>query len=104
MQSSEDWPRAGLIGWRPMSERLAVDEPAGLFEFLASRLAGWHRNTLRERLRAGCVRVNGETVTRRDHALLAGDEVEVVRREEGQSENPCHVGARQSKLLGQLFN
>jgi len=75
-----------------MSERLAVDEPAGLFEFLASRLAGWHRNTLRKRLRAGCVRVNGETVTRRDHTLLAGDEVEVVGREEGQAEPSASRG------------
>ena len=68
-----------------MSERLDVAEPAGLFEFLASRLTGWNRNTLRERLRAGCVRVNGETVTRSKHALLAGDEVEVLGREQGQA-------------------
>ena len=67
-----------------MSERLAVDEPAGLFEFLASRLADWNRNTLRSRLRAGCVLVNGETVTRSDHALAAGDRVEVVARDEGR--------------------
>ena len=56
-----------------MSERLAVDEPVALFEFLASKLEGWHRNTLRERLRQGCVLVNDETTTRRDHALETGD-------------------------------
>ena len=75
-----------------MSERLGVREPAGLFEFLTSHLAGWHRNTLRERLRSGCVRVNGETVKRRDHALVAGDQVEVVGREEGRSERGAPPG------------
>lgn len=67
-----------------MSERLAVDEPVALFEFLASRLEGWHRNTLRERLRQGCVLVNDETTTRRDHALKRGDVVEVVARGHGR--------------------
>jgi len=67
-----------------MGERLTVDEPAQLFEFLARRLEGWHRNTLRQRLREGCVRVNGETVTRRDHPLQTRDAVEVVARDEGE--------------------
>jgi 23S rRNA pseudouridine1911/1915/1917 synthase len=49
-----------------MSERLAVAEPARLFDFLASRLADWKRNTLRQRLREGCVLVNGQAVTRGD--------------------------------------
>jgi len=61
-----------------MSERLAVDASVRLFPFLAERLATWRKNTLRERIRTGCVRVNGATVKRGDHALDAGDEVEVV--------------------------
>lgn len=71
-----------------MSERLEVTHPAGLFEFLAARLSGWHRNTLRERLRAGCVRVNGQAVMRGDHALSAGDRVEVAARGEVPSSPP----------------
>jgi len=75
-----------------MSERLAVEEPAELFRFLASRLAGWHRNTLRERLRAGCVQVNGEAVTRSNHALRAGDEVQVVAHAQGRRQTQMRAG------------
>lgn len=66
-----------------MSERLRADGPAPLLEFLALRLPGWSKNTLRQRLDLGCVQVNGTTVTRRDHALCPGDEVTVVARGEG---------------------
>jgi 23S rRNA pseudouridine1911/1915/1917 synthase len=66
-----------------MSEHLNVSEPEPLFAFLASRLEGWGRNTLRDRLRAGCVQVNGEVVRRGDHPLAAGDEVAVVARNAG---------------------
>ena len=79
-----------------MGERLAVDEPGVLLEFLATRLDGWKRNTLRERLRGGCVRVNGETVRRGDHALDQGDEVEVVGRGEGR---PARTAPRGLKVL-----
>jgi len=68
-----------------MSERWVVDEPAELFAFLVERLPGWGRNTLRERLREGCVRVGGEPVRRGGHRLSAGDEVEVVGRAEGRA-------------------
>ena len=61
-----------------MAERLQVDDPAPLFEFLKQRLPTWNRNTLRERLRSGCVLVNGTTTTRREHGLTAGDRVDVV--------------------------
>ena len=80
-----------------MSERLVVSEAAGLFEFLASSLSSWNRNTLRERLRAGCVQVNGQTVRRAAHALVAGDQVEVLARGEGR------VEARASHGLERIF-
>jgi 23S rRNA pseudouridine1911/1915/1917 synthase len=67
-----------------MSEHLSVDAPTELFQFLAAQLDSWNRNTLRARLKAGCVRVNGETVTRNNHTLAAGDRVEVVARDEGR--------------------
>ena len=75
-----------------MSERLTVDQPGALFEFLAGALSGWHRNTLRERLRAGCVRVNGEAVTRRDHPLAQGDSVEVLAQGDGQRQPEGPLG------------
>jgi len=61
-----------------VSERLRVDRPGPLLEQLAEHLPGWHKRTLRQRLKLGCVRVNGAVVTRANRALDAGDEVEVL--------------------------
>ncbi|MFT7617967.1 MAG: 23S rRNA pseudouridine1911/1915/1917 synthase [Planctomycetota bacterium] len=61
-----------------MSERLHVEEPEQLLSFLRSRLEGWTVRTLKKRLRFGCILVNGERATRHDHALVAGDQVEVA--------------------------
>ena len=60
-----------------MSEKYVVQEAAGLLTFLHSRLKGWSRNTVKQRLQAGCVHVNGASVARHDHALRVGDVVEV---------------------------
>lgn len=61
-----------------MSERLRAERDGPLLELLSERLAGWHKRTLRRRLKLGCVRVNGAAVSRADHALVAGDEVAVL--------------------------
>ena len=61
-----------------MSSRLTADRPAGLLDFLTAELQGWSRATIKQRLRAGCVVVNGEPVSRPDHLLAAGDQVEVL--------------------------
>ena len=61
-----------------MSEKLVVREAAGLLAFLHAQLRGWSRNTVKQRLQAGCVRVNGIPATRHDHPLAAGDIVEVA--------------------------
>ena len=58
-----------------MSEKLQVKEVAGLRAFLQARLQDWSRNTIKHRLQTGCVSVNGEPVTRHDHALKVGDVV-----------------------------
>ncbi len=63
-----------------MTERLAVETPGPLLAFLEQRLAGWGRNTLKQRLRLGCVLVNGTAATRHDQPLRPGDAVEVVAR------------------------
>ncbi len=60
-----------------VSERLDVAADGPLLVFLRERLDGWRVKTLKARLRQGCIEVNGECVTRHDHALRAGDRVEV---------------------------
>ncbi|MBL9077164.1 MAG: RluA family pseudouridine synthase [Planctomycetes bacterium] len=61
-----------------MADRFVAAAAGPLFEQLARHFADWKRNTLRERLRLGCVTVNGAAVWRHDHALQAGDVVEVL--------------------------
>jgi 23S rRNA pseudouridine1911/1915/1917 synthase len=79
-----------------VSERLQTDAPAPLLAFLAARLSGWSKNTLRQRLALGCVRVNGTVVKRGDHLLAAGDEVTVAARD--GAERPV-----ESARFGTLF-
>jgi 23S rRNA pseudouridine1911/1915/1917 synthase len=54
---------------------------------LRRRLSSWKRKTLEQRLMAGCVRVNGEVVTRND-LLAAGDEVVVAGADEAAGPRP----------------
>ncbi len=58
-----------------MSERLAILDPGALLPTLQQRLQTWRTSTLRERLRAGAVEVNGVSVQRADHPLKPGDKV-----------------------------
>ncbi len=60
-----------------MSERLLVAHSARLIEFLRRALPTWKRKTLEQRMREGCIRVNG-VVTARNDPLAVGDEVEVL--------------------------
>ncbi|MBK7643365.1 MAG: RluA family pseudouridine synthase [Planctomycetes bacterium] len=56
-------------------EELTVDEPGRLLDFLRASLTGWKRKTLEQRVREGCVEVNGAVVVRPHHVLGAGDRV-----------------------------
>ncbi len=60
-----------------MSDRLQVSEATDLLLFLFTQLKGWTRNKIKQRLKAGCVFVNGQPITQYDHQLKAGDDVEV---------------------------
>ncbi len=60
-----------------MSEHLECNEPAPLLAYLVNQLEGWRRNTLKDRLRMGCVEVNGQPVHRHDHQLQPGDRVKI---------------------------
>jgi len=66
-----------------MGERLHVGEAARLLTFLRQALPGWKRKTLEQRLREGCVTVNGTTIRRPEHALCGGDEVSVLPEGQG---------------------
>ena len=68
-----------------MSDRLTVKTNTTLMPFLTIQLQGWSRSTIKQRLKSGCVRVNGEQVTRHDHDLLAGDQVLVEASARGVS-------------------
>ena len=71
-----------------MSDRLRVSKATGLLTFLNTQLKGWTRNKIKQRLKAGCIFVNGQSITQFDHELKAGDEVEVraaVKNKQGGS-------------------
>ena len=74
-----------------MAEKLHVEKPSGLLAFLNARLEGWSRKTVKQRLQSGCVRVNGETVARHDHALAAGDVVEIGASARGGPSEPLRI-------------
>lgn len=57
-------------------EAFQVDGEARLVPFLRSRLPGWKRTTIEQRVQAGTVLVNGRAV-RRNEVLAVGDVVEV---------------------------
>lgn len=60
----------------------AVEEASTLAELLAARLPSMKRGTLKDRLRAGCVLVNGVVVRKATTVVARGDTVEL--RREGQ--------------------
>lgn len=61
-----------------MPESIVVQAAGPLLAGLQAQLPGWRTSTLRDRLRAGAVEVNGVAVQRSDHALQPGDRVEVL--------------------------
>ena len=65
-------------------ERFVVAAAAPLLEALAAHFPTWSRNTLRQRLRLGCVRVDGDVVARGDQPVVAGAVVEVFAKGEGE--------------------
>jgi 23S rRNA pseudouridine1911/1915/1917 synthase len=74
-----------------MSDKLQVNEAGSLLMFLGSRLQGWSRNNIKQRLQTGCVSVNGVVVTQHDFALHAGDRVEVAASPRGVGSSPSHL-------------
>jgi len=75
-----------------MSDRLTVKANTTLLPFLTARLQGWSRSTIKQRLRNGCVSVNGDQVTRHNHDLLTGDQVLVEASARGASSVRSQLG------------
>ena len=75
-----------------MSDRLTVKASTTLLPFLTIQLQGWSRTTIKQRLKSGCVSVNGKQVTRHDHDLLAGDQVDVEASARGASSGRSQLG------------
>lgn len=61
-----------------MSDRFRVSEASTLLPFLTTKLQGWARNKIKQRLQTGCVQVNGQPIKKHDQPLKAGDEIEVT--------------------------
>ncbi|WP_062060347.1 RluA family pseudouridine synthase [Cellvibrio sp. OA-2007] len=74
-----------------MSEKLHVNEPAGLMVFLSEQLQGWARSKIKQRLQTGCVSVNGSSTTQHDYALNAGDLVEVGATAKTANSSPSQL-------------
>ena len=68
-----------------MSDKLQVNEASSLLVFLNAELHNWSRSKIKQRLKTGCVTVNDKPITRHDHALIAGDKVEVGASIKGTS-------------------
>ena len=66
-----------------MSDRLRVNKAEGLMVFLSANLQNWSRSRIKQRLKTGCVIVNGQPVTQHDHALVIGDNVEIIAAAKG---------------------
>ncbi len=63
-----------------MADRFVAASAGPVLALLAERFPEWHKNTLRERVRLGCVEVNGAAVLRHDHPVAAGDEVTILAK------------------------
>jgi 23S rRNA pseudouridine1911/1915/1917 synthase len=60
-----------------MGEKRQVKKESPLFLFLTTSFSTWSKNKLRDRLRSGCVFVNGVQVSKYDLPLHTGDAVEI---------------------------
>ena len=60
-----------------MSDRFTANEKTTLLPFLNTQLKGWTRSKIKQRLKTGCVFVDGQSVAQYNHELNAGSQVEV---------------------------
>jgi 23S rRNA pseudouridine1911/1915/1917 synthase len=61
-----------------MSQHVQVSSASRLLDCLRAELPTWKRKTLEQRVRSGCVRVNGAVVVRPETPVAAGDAIELA--------------------------
>lgn len=66
-----------------MSDRFIVNNEITLLPFLESHLKGWTHSKIKQRLKTGCVFIDGETVTQYNLLLTPGNQVEVRASSKG---------------------
>lgn len=71
-----------------MSDHFVAEHDGQLFELLVAHFPTWGRNTLRERVRGGCVAVDGFLATRTDHPVGAGSTVEIRAKASAATRRP----------------
>jgi 23S rRNA pseudouridine1911/1915/1917 synthase len=82
-----------------MADRVVLPAAGPLLDVLAAALPTWSRNTLRQRLRLGCIAVNGAVAGRGDQAVNAGDVVTI----DGKLDGRAAVAANAADALPVLF-
>jgi len=68
-----------------MSDRFTANIKTTLLPFLNTQLKGWARSKIKQRLKTGCVFVDGQSVTQHNHELNIGSQVEVRASAKGIS-------------------
>jgi len=68
-----------------MSDRFTANTKTTLLPFLNTQLKGWARSKIKQRLKTGCVFVDGLSVTQYNHELNVGSQVEVRASAKGVS-------------------
>jgi 23S rRNA pseudouridine1911/1915/1917 synthase len=79
-----------------MSDRFTANKKTTLLPFLDTQLKGWTHSKIKQRLKTGCVFVDGQSVTQYNHELNVGSQVEVRAFAKGIS--------RGTKLLEILYS
>lgn len=74
-----------------MSDKFTANETIGLLAFLNAKLQGWSRSKIKERLQTGCVSVNGVSITQHNHALAAGDLIEISASPKSPNSSSTHL-------------
>lgn len=60
-----------------MSDRFTANKKTTLLPFLDTQLKGWTHSKIKQRLKTGCVFVDGQSVTQYNHELNVGSQVEI---------------------------
>ncbi len=68
-------------------QKFSVKEPAPLLEFLFSRCAGMKKTSVKQLLKYGSVRVNGQVITLHSHRLRIGDRIEILGKKAAKTEH-----------------